>query len=64
MLVGFIVLLIVLRFFSLKLVLSDNDSNTKEAKMKKTSTARIMVSSVLETVWAIGVGGIVGQLST
>lgn len=32
--------------------------------MKKISTTRVTVSSVLETVWAIGVGGIVGQLST
>ena len=47
MLVGFIVLLIVLRFFSLKLVLSDNPSNTKEAKMEKTSTTRVMVKVLL-----------------
>lgn len=49
------------------LVLSDTDSKTKKKKgvtMKKTSTTRIIISASLETVWAMGVGGIVGQLST
>ena len=65
MLVGFIALLMLLRYLSLKLVLSDNNSSTKKgAKMKKTSTTRMIKSSSLETVWAIGVGGIVGQLLT
>lgn len=65
MLVGFIALLMSLRYLSLKLVLSDNNSNTKKGTtMKKTSTTRIIISACLETVWAIGVEGIVGQLST
>ena len=32
--------------------------------MKKTSTARIFASSILETIWATGVGSVVGHLST
>lgn len=67
MLVGFIALLMLLRYLSVMLVLSDNDSKTRKKKgaiMKKTSTTRIIISASLETVRAMGVGGIVGQLST
>ncbi|MCG9723470.1 hypothetical protein [Shewanella sp. Isolate7] len=32
--------------------------------MEKTSTVRIFASSVLETIWATGVGSVVGHLST
>ena len=66
MIVGFIAFLIVLRVLSLMLVSSDNSnmkkkgSNMDKAKKK----TRIVTSVVLETVWAIGVGIIVGQLST
>jgi cell shape-determining protein MreC len=63
--VGFVAfLLIVLRVISLKLVLSASDNSIKGVPMKKTSTVRIFVSSILETLWAAGVGGVVGHLST
>ncbi len=64
MFVGFIVFLIVLHFLSLKLVLSDNTCGTKGENMKKTFTTQVIISSVLETIWTMGVGNIVGRLST
>lgn len=65
-LVGSVVLLIVLlRYASLRLVPSDQ-SNTKEVPVEKTLTVctRILFSSLLESIWAIGVGSVVGHLST
>ena len=63
--VGFVAfLLILLRFFSLKLVLSASDNSIKGVPMKKTSTVRIFVSSILETMWVTGVSSVVGHLST
>jgi len=63
--VGFVVLLVILlRFISLKLILSVSDNSNKEVPMKKTSTVRIFVSSILETIWAAGVSSVVGHLST
>jgi len=63
--VGFVVLLLsLLNFYRRMPDLSDSDNNFEEVPMNKTSTARILASSVLETVWAIGVGGVVGHLST
>ena len=63
--VGFVALLLtLLRFISLKLVLSASDNSIKEVPMKKTSTVCIFVSSILETIWATGVGSVVGHLST
>jgi len=60
--VGFIAFLMVLRAISLVLVSTDNNNiNKKGQNMEKT---KIVTSAVLETVWAIGVGIIVGQLST
>ncbi len=66
MIVGFIAFLIVLRVLSLMLVSPDNNNmkikgNNMEKTKKKT---KVVVSAVLETGWAIGVGIIVGQLST
>lgn len=63
--VGFVAfLLVLLRYFSLKLILSVSDNSIKGVPMKTTSTVRIFVSSILETIWAAGVGGVVGHLST
>lgn len=65
-LVGSVALLLVLlRYASINLVPSDQN-NIKEASMVKTLTARTRVffSSVFETTWAIGVGGVVAHLST
>ena len=63
--VGFVALLLtLLRFISLKLSLSVSDNSNKEVPMKKTSTARIFASSILETIWATGVSSVVGHLST
>ena len=66
MIVGSIAFLIVLRVLSLMLVSSDNNNMKKEGSdMDKTKkTAMVVTSSILETIWAIGVGIIVGQLST
>ena len=57
-------LLVLLRFISLNLVPSANDNSNKEVSMVKTLTARtrIFLSSAFETIWAIGVGGVVGHL--
>ncbi len=65
-LVGFVVLLLILlRYTSINLIPS-GQNNKKEVSMKKTLTARtcIFFSSFFETIWAIGVGGVVGHLST
>ncbi len=63
--VGFVVfLLTLLRNINFKLILSVSDNSIKEAPMKKTSTVRIFVSSILETIWAAGVSSVVGHLST
>jgi hypothetical protein len=64
--VGFIAFLVILRALSLMLVQSDNNNmKIKGSDMKKTKeTTKIVISASLETVWAIGVGIIVGQLST
>ena len=57
--------LIVLRYLSIRLIPSDRP-NIKEVPMKKTLTdrVRIILSSAFETIWAIGVGSVVGHLST
>jgi hypothetical protein len=65
-LVGSVALLLVLlRYVSIRLIPSDQD-NIKEVPMKKTLTARTRVffSSVVENIWAIGVGSVVSHLST
>ena len=63
MIVGFIALA-VLRFFSLVCVLLDNNVNCEEREMKKTKATKVkqtsklvglFISSIIETVWAIGV---------
>jgi len=64
-LVGSIVLLLVLlRYASIRLVPSDQD-NIKEVPMKKTLTVRtrVFLSSIVENIWAIGVGSVVSHLS-
>lgn len=66
-LVGFVALLTLLRYISNKLILSVNDNSKKEGNtMEKTKIAgtRIVASSLIETVWAIGVSNVVGHLST
>ena len=57
-------LLILLRYASIRLSPSAHDSK-KEVSMVKTLTVktRKLVSSTLETIWAIGVGGVAGHLS-
>jgi hypothetical protein len=57
-------LLLLLRYISLNLVPSGR-TNIKEVSMDKTLTARTraFLSSLFETSWAIGVGGVVGHLS-
>ena len=65
-LVGSVALLLVLlRYVCIRLIPS-GQNNIKEVPMVKTLTARtrIFFSSALETMWAIGVGGVVGHLST
>lgn len=66
MIVCSIAFLIVLRVLSLMFVSLDNNNMKKEGsdmdKIKKTTM--VVIGSILETVWAIGVGIIVGQLST
>jgi preprotein translocase subunit YajC len=66
MIVGFIAFLIVLRVLSLMLVSPDNSNMKKKGtSMDKTKKkTRIVTSAILESGWAIGVGIIVGQLST
>lgn len=55
-------LLILLRYVSIRLVLLANDNNDKEVSMVKTLTARtrIFLSSTFETLWAIGVSSVAG----
>jgi len=63
--VGFTALLLVLlRYASIKLSPSAQNNN-KEVPMEKTLTvkARIFGSTVLETIWAIGVSGVAAHLS-
>lgn len=65
-LVGSVALLLVLlRYISINLILS-GQNNIKEVSMAKTLTARtrVFLSSIFETTWAIGVGGVVGHLLT
>ncbi len=58
-------LLFVLRYVSIRLIPSDQD-NIKEVAMEKTLKARtrIFLSSIVESIWATGVGVVVGHLST
>ncbi len=63
-LVGSVALLLVLlRYISINLISSDQ-YNVKEVSMAQTLTARtrVFLSSVFESTWAIGVGGVVGHL--
>lgn len=55
-------LLILLRYISIRLVPLANENSNKEVSMVKTLTARARVffSSTFETMWAIGVGGVAG----
>jgi hypothetical protein len=57
-------LLVLLRYVSIRLVPSDHD-NIKEVSMVKTLKAhtRIIFSSILESIWATGVGIVAGHLS-
>jgi hypothetical protein len=57
-------LLVLLRYVSIRLVPSDHD-NIKEVSMIKTLKARtrIFFGSVLESIWANGVGVVAGHLS-
>jgi len=61
-LVGSVALLLVLlRYISINLIPSDQ-YNIKEVSMVKTLTAktRVLLSSVLETIWAFGVSSVAG----
>lgn len=63
-LVGSIALLLVLlRYVSIRLISMGQD-NIKEVSMVKTLKARtqVFLSSSSETLWAIGVGSVVGHL--
>ena len=65
-LVGSVALLLVLlRYLSIRLIPSGQD-NTKRVPMEKTLAARtrMFFSSALETIWAMGVGGVAAHLST
>ncbi len=65
MLVGSVALLLfLLRYLSIRLILL-GQNNIKEVSMDETLNARthIFLGSVFETIWAVGVGGIVGHLS-
>ena len=73
LIVGFIIVLTILRFISLKYVLLDSNANCKENLMEKTTATKrirtkkmigLISSSGIETVWAIGVAIISGQLMT
>jgi len=59
-------LLFLLQYLSQMLTLSFNENSIKEVPMVKTLIARtqILLSSVLETIWAIGAGSMGGHLST
>lgn len=56
-------LLVLLRYVSIRLIPMGQD-NIKEVSMGKTLKARsrVFLSSVFESLWATGVGGIVGHL--
>ena len=56
--------LFLLRYVSMRLIPSDQ-KNIKEVSMVKTLTkrARLVCSTLLETIWAIGAGGVAGHLS-
>ncbi len=58
-------LLFLLRYVSIRLIPSDQ-TNIKEVSMVKTLKARtrIFLSSAVESIWATGVGAVVGHLST
>lgn len=58
--------LVLLRYISIKLVLSANSNSKKEVSMVKALTVRtrVFLSSIFETIWAMGVGSVVGHLST
>lgn len=65
-LVGSVALLIILlRYISVNVILLANSNSEKEVPMAKTLTVRtcVLLSSIFETMWAIGVGGVVGHLS-
>ncbi|MBU0626061.1 hypothetical protein KKH82_01180 [Patescibacteria group bacterium] len=66
MIVGFIAFLVVLRVLSLMLVSPDGSNMKKKgSNMDKTKKkTKVVASAILESGWAIGVGIIVGQLST
>lgn len=55
-------LLILLRYVSIRMVPLANDNSDKEVSMVQTLTARtrIFLSSTFETVWAIGVSCVAG----
>lgn len=55
-------LLILLRYVSIRLVPLANDNSDKGVSMVKTLTARtrIFLSSAFETIWAIGVSSVAG----
>ncbi|RLA43475.1 MAG: hypothetical protein DRR42_21670 [Gammaproteobacteria bacterium] len=55
-------LLILLRYVSIRLVPLANDNSEKEVPMVKTLTARtrIFLSSSFETLWAIGLSSVAG----
>jgi hypothetical protein len=56
-------LLVLLRYVSIRLIPMGQD-NIKEVIMVKTLNARtrVFLSSVFESMWAAGVGGVVGHL--
>ncbi len=67
MCVGFIALIFVLlRYLSIRLASTTTVDKNKEVPMGQTLLANTYTffSSLLETVWAIGVGYIAGHLST
>ena len=55
-------LLILLRYVSIRLVPLANENSKKEVPMVETLTARtrIILSSAFETIWAIGVSSVAG----
>lgn len=57
-------LLVLLRYVSIRLS-SSAQNNIKEVPMLKALTvkARVLIGSKLETIWAIGAGGVAGHLS-
>lgn len=63
--ISVVLLLFLLRYVSVRLITSDRDS-IKEVPMVKTLKARtlIFLSSVIECLWAAGVGIVAGHLST